>query len=412
MDTSNQLETTQDDNPLIKQALEMRELIKKVRADAGLGSIIQPKRTFSALREKPDTEEQIERAKIQKIEQEQAEAEAEAKKAHLLEEKRSLFFSRLKSYSPRFQYRKRPFTALDSAKHGWRDTHLTGKADSKTCILECDKCHGKMFVISLDPHSDNLKVKEVTKIYKEGLMTCHAEDCQWRNGPDEDIVYNFPIVSLEDGLEIFKNNARMFIKCEQEHKTKTNTNLPLEVKQHSSIPPLEHPLDEATLSKVLKLATHFQQQNEQQQAIEAIDSIDAETTNAAYLLSLFGWQLLDPLVPGIECKLCCSRKGFYQIKSENKLDVLKEHREYCPWVNPETAGAFSPKISSLTRNRQIKGYEWMVDMIAIEYELYMRNRYLSLASRHATDDGQYQLKRKMHEANDLLKLWNSYSTGF
>lgn len=98
------------------------------------------------------------------MEQDRAEEEAaaaaakaaEARRA-LMRDKRENFFRRLKSYSPRFHFRKRPFTALDGTKYGWRDTHLVGKKDPRTCILQCDACQGKMFVITFDPNSDNPK---------------------------------------------------------------------------------------------------------------------------------------------------------------------------------------------------------------------------------------------------------------
>lgn len=98
-----------------------------------------------------------ERVKKQRIENDETEAAEIATKASLQEEKRKGFFSRLNSYSPRFHHRKRPFTALECTKHGWRDTHLVGKQDSRTCILQCDDCHSKMYVISFDPNVDSPK---------------------------------------------------------------------------------------------------------------------------------------------------------------------------------------------------------------------------------------------------------------
>jgi hypothetical protein len=247
------------------------------------------------------------------------------------------------------------------------------------------------------------QVKQVAKIYKEGLINCHSESCRWKNGPDEDVTYNFPIETLEEGSKRFKEKAQIFIKSQQEYKNKMNNSSPQGIEDNNSIPPLQHPLDESTLSKIYTLATHFQQQAGDD------DTLDAETRNSAYLLSLFGWQLLDPLVPGAECELCCSRKGFYQMKNEEKFDLVKEHKDYCPWVNSENADAYSPKVSLSTRDCQISGYEWMVDMISIEFNLHMRNKYLSLSSRKSTDDQHYELKQKMYQANDLLKVWNSYS---
>lgn len=168
---------------------------------------------------------------------------------------------------------------------------------------------------------------------------------------------------------------------------------------------MQHPLDDLTYSRVCALGLHFQQQRQ-----EIGKPMDTDTVYTAYLLSLFGWQLLSDTVPGIQCDLCCSKKGFHQIEQGGKLDIMKEHKDYCPWVNSETADAYSPKVHFSNRDRKICGYEWMVDMVSIEYSLIMRNKFLSLSTREATDEKRNELKQKMYKVNDLLKLWDSYSS--
>ncbi|KAL9555979.1 hypothetical protein MBANPS3_002093 [Mucor bainieri] len=431
MDTPNEPETDNSTSELRKEALELREFVKKTRVEANLGPMIRSKRSFSLIAQAADTDDDDDddesKSKRQQLEEDQAEAEAEAaaaakqaaaakeaeaKKA-LIEEKRERFFSRLKSFSPRFYCRKRPFTVLDGAKYGWRDTHMVGKKDAKTCILQCDECQGKMFVISFDPNKDHPKVKEIANIYKESLISCHAEACRWRNGPDADVVYNFPIQSLEDGVNRLEGSAYSFYSTQQRLKSKiskdtstSSASAPAPSQDENElIPPLQHPLDNLTYSRVCALGVNFQQKR---QAIG--EPMDKNAVYDAYLLSLFGWRLLSDMVPGIQCDLCCSKRGFHQIKQGEKLDVLKEHKEYCPWVNPETADAYSPKVLYSNRDRKICGYEWMVDLVAIEYSLITRGKFLSLAAREATDEKRNELKQKMYKANELLKKWDSYSS--
>ncbi|GAN01390.1 hypothetical protein MAM1_0007c00823 [Mucor ambiguus] len=414
MDTPNEPDTSKNTSELRKEALELCEFIKKVRVEANLGPVIKSKRSFSLIAEAADTDDDESRGKRQQLQQDQAETdaaaqaaakEAEAKK-ELIAEKRHQFFRRLSSFSPRFYYRKRPFTALECAKYGWRDTHLVGKKDAKTCILQCDDCQGKMFVITFDPNSENPKVKEITNIYKESLISCHAETCQWRNGPDADVVYNFPIQSLEDGVNRLQGSAFSFIFTQNRLKSKISKDTSTNQDGNKLIPPLQHPLEDLTYSRVCALGVHFQQQRQ-----EIGEPIDTHTVYAAYLLSLFGWRLLSDMVPGIRCDLCCSKRGFHQVKQGEKLNVLKEHKEYCPWVNPETADVYSPNVHYSNRDRKICGYEWMVDLVAIEYSLITRGKFLSLSAREATDEKRNELKQKMYKANELLKLWDSYSSG-
>lgn len=248
----------------------------------------------------------------------------------------------------------------------------------------------------------------MTKIYKESLITCHAETCQWRNGPDQDVVYNFPIQSLEDGVDRFRGGVHSFIITQKITRRKISKDTSAASQEEKNlIPPLQHPLDELTYSKVCALGVNFLQQRQ-----EIGEPMDSDTVYAASLLSLFGWQLFGESLLAVKCDLCCSKIGFYQIKQGEKLDVMKEHKEYCPWVNSETAGAYSPKAHYSNRDRKICGYEWMVDMVVIEYSLIMRNKFLSLATRDATDEKRYELKQKMYRANELLKLWDSYSSSY
>lgn len=57
---------------------------------------------------------------------------------------------RLATYSFLFHYIARPLSALECAKHGWKDTHNVVDKDPKISILSCDSCTANMFVIDMD----------------------------------------------------------------------------------------------------------------------------------------------------------------------------------------------------------------------------------------------------------------------
>lgn len=57
---------------------------------------------------------------------------------------------RLSTYTLTFEYLPRPLTALECAKHGWKDTKCVVEEDPNICALACDDCDNKMFVIDVD----------------------------------------------------------------------------------------------------------------------------------------------------------------------------------------------------------------------------------------------------------------------
>lgn len=144
--------------------------------------------------------------------------------------------------------------------------------------------------------------------------------------------------------------------------------------------------------------------DQQQNPITTLAEIES-----AYILSLYGWQLLDPSIPGVKCELCFSKKAFYQIKKSESFNVLEEHKTYCPWKNPDTADAYTPRgFSTISRNKKLSGSEWMQQVISLEYGLLVKKADLSLSSRELVDEKLYNLKQKMYRSYDLLNSWKSH----
>lgn len=57
MDVSDATNTTGNDDQLLKEALEIREFVKKIRTEAGLGPMIKTKRAFADDTEQDTKEE-------------------------------------------------------------------------------------------------------------------------------------------------------------------------------------------------------------------------------------------------------------------------------------------------------------------------------------------------------------------
>lgn len=65
----------------------------------------------------------------------------------------------------------------------------------------------------------------------------------------------------------------------------------------------------------------------------------------ALILALFGWEVESGHVPGlVTCQACFRRLGLWLFKapvddgepSMERLDVILEHRDYCPWVDADS----------------------------------------------------------------------------
>ena len=76
-----------------------------------------------------------------------------------------------------------------------------------------------------------------------------------------------------------------------------------------------------------------------------------EVIEPAFILALFGWANEEPSIPTLlTCSACFRRLGLWLFKHPkrgaleddnamvSRLDVVGEHRDYCPWVNKESQG--------------------------------------------------------------------------
>jgi hypothetical protein len=124
----------------------------------------------------------------------------------LQEAKRVELMNRLESFSTLFHSTDRPLPALACAKHGWKDTHTLVPEDPTMCVLVCEECQNKMYVVEIEP-KDKHKVEgnklisryskktkpclhtrlaiELDRKYRAGLFDCHKGECSWKSCQSE-----------------------------------------------------------------------------------------------------------------------------------------------------------------------------------------------------------------------------------
>lgn len=80
--------------------------------------------------------------------------------------------------------------------------------------------------------------------------------------------------------------------------------------------------------------------------------VEREDFGKAEKLSLFGWTcIVIDSVQLLACMACHRRIGLWGFKSgeEGLFDVIREHRDYCPWVNSVSQVSPVPGWKLLTR---------------------------------------------------------------
>ncbi|KAI8984564.1 hypothetical protein BDF20DRAFT_911650 [Mycotypha africana] len=353
-------------------AMDVREVLRKIRRDAGLSPLMSSrKRPIEIMEDKSQNEDndstiECEQTKKQKTDHvQEIDDNTEAAYTQLK--------NRLATYSAVFHSAPRPLTALQFAYHGWKDTHNVSTKDKLICIIECSDCKGQMFVIDIDAkHKDKPEgvLLEIERKYRTGLADCHKENCQWR------------YKRIDDGIRRLVEEGNLISAACKSKK--------------ESIPTLSHHLDDSFLNKLKYIVQHYKHGSEEER----------NTEYDAYILALYGWKLLHSDVPGIQCDLCFSRKAFYQLEGK-VLDVMNGHKNYCPWKSELTANTISPKeeiaVISSTSNQRINGAQWLMDAVSIEYLWLIKKGDFTIEAKIRLNDKYQTLRNKIKASKYLVR---------
>lgn len=125
----------------------------------------------------------------------------------------------------------------------------------------------------------------------------------------------------------------------------------------------------------------------------APDSLLTDALRTSYLLPLFGWRHLTTETDenALKCHHCLHEINLAGLQnpflnddaSTTKFDVVRGHRDYCPWVNRRQALVKTPRRFALNKEAPLCGYEWMIQIVEIEYSFLMQMRETSAAYRES-----------------------------
>jgi hypothetical protein len=283
---------------------------------------------------------------------------------------RAAFLERLRSFSDLLSWMPKPdrVNEVEWAKRGW----VLQKSERVRCCL----CNREV-VVKVNEKEVNgtiTKVYNATIIdkalvdkYAELIVTGHDENCMWRQKGCDDTIHKLP---LNDATVILRDiHERYGQLC-----TRTNT-LPYEFNLRL---PASFDFDAVMSYLPKKFFTNISNPSDPNPPPEM-----PEVNRVALKLALFGWQ--GHSVPrtgndadAITCKACFRVLGLWLFKSkevspEGKeivpatmlfLDVITEHRSYCPWRNPVSQNGHGKSSTS-----NMAGWEIVQKVLKNEYYL-------------------------------------------
>ncbi|MCJ1478415.1 hypothetical protein MMC13_007095 [Lambiella insularis] len=253
---------------------------------------------------------------------------------------RNDFLERLKTFQDTYNWRDKPekVNEVQWAKRGWR------------CVgrnrVACAGC-GKQAVIILEhdepmPHrseeaSDDGEVEwrdtaqeELVEQYAQMIVNAHSEDCLWRVRGCDASIQRLPLVHPVTTLGDLRLRYESFVKLNS--RLPTSLRLPADFNYES-------------VSRCLRPILLESRDND----ALATNNIPAQTLDEEALkLALFGWHAESELdLQLATCNACFRRLGLWLFlprstldhSSEereaivNRLDLVEEHRSFCPWVN-------------------------------------------------------------------------------
>ena len=106
----------------------------------------------------------------------------------------------------------------------------------------------------------------------------------------------------------------------------------------------------------------------------------APIDTSALMLAVFGWQAEPSTIAGLaSCAACFRRLGLWLFKPSShpssprspssspppmaRLDVVAEHREYCPWINASSQGGGGSSTGSHISTANLAGWELLLRAI-------------------------------------------------
>lgn len=268
-----------------------------------------------------------------------------------------------------------PINEVQWAKRGWR---CVGK-ERVGCVGGC----GKEVVIKLEEDLDDVEnengesgqesddwrkgaQEQLVERYLDAIVSGHEEDCLWRTrGCDGTWA-----ISLFAAIFTDQACAGSIYRLPLTHP---QTALNALRQRYESLASMSSDLPSAlSMPKNLEITAIAEQSAPfllPDTSTPSVDRAEADTprnliNEKALALSFFGWQAEGGHVTGLAtCEACFRRLGLWLFKTKpntdntaadddeasmSRLDVVGEHRDYCPWINSASqSGGSTPRKGAI-----------------------------------------------------------------
>lgn len=282
---------------------------------------------------------------------------------------RDEFLKRLKTFSSISHWTPKPaeVNEVEWAKRGW----ICQKFERVRCCSCNVEIVVKLNKKEIDGKEEPVYVahaieKSLVEKYVQLIVTSHKKNCLWRKRGCDDSIFRLP---LSQTSFTTKNLMIRYQEIKLCHK-----NLPY---LHDLRTPEEFDL-ECTLQYLSAdlLGDESFKSN----------SVLTSSEKVAFILAIFGWQghhheRLGVQPNSISCQVCFRVLGLWIFKSKetsetgekikgatmNCLDVVGQHREYCPWRNPITQnGLLSTKLAP---SELMPGWKLILRILKCEFSM-------------------------------------------
>ncbi|KAH6679802.1 C3HC zinc finger-like-domain-containing protein [Halenospora varia] len=285
---------------------------------------------------------------------------------------RVAFLKRLKSFSNLTDWTPKPakVNEVEWAKRGW----VCQKFERVRCCLCNVEILVKLNKKEVDGKEEPVYVREniedaLVEKYVELIVTSHDEDCLWRKRGCDDSIFKLPLNNPPATIENLQERYKELCSRAENLPYMFNMRPPPELDLDSIIGYL--PQD------ILAVST---------KSGAGGNTPTTEVNRVALMLALSGWQghtheRLGAQQGSVSCQACFRVLGLWLFKSKqvnaageethgaivNCLDVVKEHRDYCPWRNP--ASQNGTKAAAKSGTSAMAGWEILMRVLKNEYYL-------------------------------------------
>ncbi|KAI9809573.1 MAG: hypothetical protein M1825_000005 [Sarcosagium campestre] len=263
---------------------------------------------------------------------------------------RTQFLRRLKTFRHVDRWTAKPKSVNEVvwAKRGWS---CVGR-ERVGCVGGC----GKELVIRLerpdqasggseDERWSNGFDERMIIRYVDMTVSEHDENCLWKKRGCDDGIYRLPLANPSTSIAALKSRYESLVA------------IATEIPSNITVPEC---VEVASVAK--QLPSDFLRPTSEESTESSSVTVPANVNEDVLAMALFGWQAEEGHIEGLAtCEACFRRLGLWLFKhkpsssrsktgrtaisdetpSMNRLDVVAEHRDYCPWINTASQGGIS-----------------------------------------------------------------------